>query len=147
MTGATSSDEAPPTTRNSTTRTRGLAVLGAVLAALAVWVIAVPLLGVDLRVSMSPGGSDVQTVSTPFVVAASLLVSLLGWALLALLERRTARAATIWTVVAAVVLLLSLGSPLSSGTTAATKVTLALMHIAVAAVLIPTLRSTTRSRG
>jgi hypothetical protein len=48
--------------------------------------------------------------------------------------------------VAIVVVLLSLGGPLTSGTTAAAKVTLALMHLAVAAVLIPVLRRSSPTR-
>jgi hypothetical protein len=66
-----------------------------------------------------------------------------GWALLALLERLTAR--TIWTVTA---LLASLGGPLSrSGITAANRAVLVLPHLAVGAVLIPALRSTAASRA
>jgi hypothetical protein len=70
---------------------------------------------------------------------ASLIASLLGWALLALLERRTDLARAIWTGVALVVVLLSLGAPLTGGITTAAAVTLTLMHLAVAAVLITVL--------
>lgn len=118
-------------------RARALGVAGAVLAALAVWTAAVPLLGVDLLVR--PGGGRPQTVGPDSVVMASLIASLLGWALLALLEHRTARARTIWTAVALVVVLLSLGAPLTGGVTTAAAVTLTLMHLAVAAVLITVL--------
>jgi hypothetical protein len=121
-------------------RARALGVVGAVLAALAVWTAAVPLLGVDLLVR--PGGGAAQAVGPGSVVFASLIASLLGWALLALLEHRTgrARARAIWTAVALVAMPLSLGAPITAGVTTAAAVTLTLMHLAVGAVLISVLR-------
>src|SRR5580700_7901259 len=83
-------------------RTRALGVGGAVLAAVAVWVVAVPLLGVNLLVRLGSGAAE--TVGVDYVIGATLIASLAGWALLALLERRTSRARSIWTVVAIVVL-------------------------------------------
>ena len=74
------------------------------------------------------------------MVAVSLAVSLLGWALLSLLERRTRRARGIWTATAGVVLLLFLAGPLTGAVTTAGKVTLALLHLTVADVLVPLLR-------
>ena len=123
-------------------RSRGFAVIAAVLAALVVWSIAVPLLGVQLTVHKSPGGSDLQTVGPAFVLVVSLLASLLGWGLLAVLERRTRRAGIVWTVVAGAVLLLSLAGPLTAAVTTGGKVSLVLLHLSVAAVLIPLLRRT-----
>jgi predicted permease len=122
----------------SRTWNRALGVGAAILASAAVWVIAVPLLGAHLLIRF--GSSAPQTVGVGYVVGATLLASLAGWGLLALLEHRTARARSIWTVAAVVVLLISLTLPLTAGTTTASKVVLALMHIAVAAVLIPVLR-------
>jgi hypothetical protein len=46
----------------------------------------------------------------------------------------------IWTAVALVVLVASLGLPLAGGTTISSKIALAMMHLAAAGVLIPTLR-------
>jgi hypothetical protein len=119
-------------------RSRALGVVGAVLAALAVWTAAVPLLGIDLLVR--PGGGPAQAVGPGSVVIASLIASLLGWALLALLEHRTVRARAIWTASALVAMLFSLGGPITAGVTTAAAVTLTLMHLAVAAVLITVLR-------
>jgi|HubBroStandDraft_1064217.scaffolds.fasta_scaffold08373_6 hypothetical protein len=119
-------------------RTRALGVGGAVLAAVAVWVVAVPLLGVHLLVRFGSGAAE--TVGVDYVVGASVIASLAGWGLLAMLERRTSRARSIWTVVAIVVLLVSLSLPLSVAATTASKIVLALMHVAAAAVLIPVLR-------
>jgi hypothetical protein len=117
---------------------RALSVAGAAVAAVAVWAIAVAAFGAHLTIRFGSGAP--QTVGVGFVVAASLVGGALGWALLAFLERRTARARTIWTVAAVVVLLASLSLPIMAGVTVSTKVTLALMHLAVGAVLIPGLR-------
>ncbi len=127
-------------------RSRTLAVGAAVLAALVVWIVAVALLGVDLRVRTTPGGSSVQTIGPALVLAMSLLASLLGWGLLAGLERRTHRADSIWTITAGVVLLLSLAGPLTAAITTAAAATLMLLHLSVAAVLIPSLRRTASPR-
>lgn len=120
-------------------RTRALGVGGAIVAAVAVWVIAVPLLGVHLLIRFGSGAP--QTIGIGYVVGATLIASLVGWGLLAILERGTPRARSIWTVAALVVLLVSLSLPLTAGISATTKVVLALMHVAAAAVLIPVLRS------
>jgi predicted permease len=125
-------------------RTRALGVAGAVIAAAAVWAVAVPLLGIHLMIRF--GNAAAESVGIDFVVGASLIGSLLGWGLLAILERRTSRARTIWTVVAMTVVLVSLSLPLTAGTTASTKVVLATMHLAVAAVLIPALRGRSATR-
>lgn len=136
MTTTRTAQSTSPSTRP--TRARALGVLGAVLAALAIWVVADQLLGANLLVRS--GGGSPQSVGAGTVVAASLLAALLGWVLLAVLERRTSRARAVWTGVALVVLLLSLSGPLTGGTTPSTTATLVLMHLTVAAVLIPTLR-------
>lgn len=121
-------------------RARALGVVGATLAALAGWTLAVLLLGVDL--SVRPGGGTAQTVGAGSVVAVSLAASLLGWALLAVLERRSSRALTVWTGVALGILLLSMAGPLTAAITTSGKAALVALHLAVAAVLIPTLRRT-----
>jgi len=119
-------------------RNRILGVAGATLAAVAIWAIEVPLLGIRLRTQY--GNAAPQSVGIDSVVLSSLAASLVGWGLLAILERRFARARAIWTGIAIAVLLASLSVPLSAGTTTTAKVSLAMMHLAVAAVLIPTLR-------
>ena len=127
-----------PTTRPA--RQRALVVAAASGAAVVGWTLAVPLLGVDLQVRSGTGGD--QSVGLTAVVAASLTAGALGWALLALLERRTARARTVWTTAAAAVLLLSLLGPLTGARTASAAVTLLALHCVVAAVLIVGLRRT-----
>ena len=132
---------ATPTTRPR--RARALAVIAATLAALAVWVITDPLLGIDLTGTTRPGSQELMSITPALVAGASLAVALAGWALLALLERFTARARTIWTAVALLVALLSLAGPMSIlASTEANVLALALMHLAVAAVLIPMLAGT-----
>lgn len=128
------------TTPRSRVRARGLFVLAATAAAGMVWLVAKPLLSIDLLVH--PGGAAAQQVGVGAVITVSLAVSLLGWGLLTLLERLTPRARTIWTGIAVAVLLLSLAGPLTSTSAASTTAVLVLMHIAVAAVLIPAMRHT-----
>ena len=119
-------------------RTRALGVVGATLAAVVVWTLAVPILGVHLITRF--GNADAQDVGIGLVITGSLIGSLAGLGLLVVLERISSRAMAIWTVVAIGVLVVSLSLPLVAGTTTPTKATLALMHVAVAIVLIATLR-------
>jgi hypothetical protein len=126
---------AAPAARHGTTRARLVTVAGAVLAAAVVWLVAVPLLGTELAVTQP--GRPVQPVGPGMVIGTALAAALAAWGLLAILERLTRRARVVWTSVALVALALSMAPPLISGTTAGGKVALALMHLAVAAVLVP----------
>ena len=126
---ATTSVDRPPTVLG-----RAGAVLAAVLGALAVWVLAVPVAGLDL--AAAPIGGPVAPVGPLAVAAGPLLAGLSGWALLALLERRTARARRTWTVIALVVLAISLVNPLLGGVGAAGVFTLVAMHLVTGGLLI-----------
>ena len=113
---------ASTTTRNYTTpaTTRlswapALGVGGAVIAAVGIWVLAVPVLGLHLMVRF--GSSAPESVGVDLVVGATAVASLLGWGLLAMLERRTSRALAIWTVAAIAVLLVSKDTRHTFGTT------------------------------
>jgi hypothetical protein len=117
-------------------------VAGAAVAALAVWAIADPLAGVDLRVRT---GTTVQEVGPVAVAVVAVLVSAAGLALLALLERLMRRGRTAWLITACVVAVLSLLGP-AGGVTAGAKLSLACMHIAVAAVLIGVVAGTAERR-
>ena len=75
--------------RTSLNRNRALGVLGAVAAALAVWLVADPILGADMTVTQ-PGRDAIEVGIGP-VVFMSLVAALLGWASVAVLERLTAR--------------------------------------------------------
>jgi hypothetical protein len=111
-----------------------LTVVGAPAAALVVWALAVPVAGTTLTVRM---GGGAQTVGPVAVAVASLVAGLVGWALLAVLERSAARPGRIWTTTALAVLALSLTGPLGSAVGAAAALVLILLHLVVAAVLVP----------
>ncbi|MEO3887767.1 DUF6069 family protein [Nonomuraea sp. B5E05] len=120
--------------RMNTSVRRLLTVLGASAAALAGWVLAVPVAGIALTARM---GGGIQQVGPAAVVVASLLAGLAGWALLAVLERFVPRAGRLWTIVALVVLALSLLGPLGSAAGTASALALVLLHLIVGAVLVP----------
>ncbi|GGK86300.1 DUF6069 family protein [Mangrovihabitans endophyticus] len=123
------------------TARRIAAVVGATVSALVTWALAGPASGVALSVT---SGTDVQHVGPGTVAAAALVTGLAAWALLAVLERRIARPARTWTVVALIVLVVSLVGPLGDGADMASRLVLTGMHLAVAAVLIPGLARTAR---
>jgi hypothetical protein len=129
-TGQRPASAAPPVGRR-----RAVAVGAAIGVALGGWVLAAPLAGVDLAVRMGPGAAA-QQVGVVSVLVVSLLVALAGWALLAVLERRLRHGRRTWTVLASIVLVLSLAGPLSAATTVAATVALIGMHVVVAAVLM-----------
>ncbi|WP_433460952.1 DUF6069 family protein [Micromonospora sp. CA-248212] len=113
-------------------RDRAIAVAVAVLAAVAVWSIAT-LAGAQLTVDQGAGPRDVTVLA---VVLNSAIAALLGWGLLAVLERFRASAITIWTGIALVVLVLSLVPASLVDASAGTRVALVLMHLVVGAVVI-----------
>lgn len=107
----------------------------AVLAAVLVWLVTDPLLGHRLRVADGERALDIGVVP---VAVIALVASLCGWGLLAALERFGARrACAIWTGVAGVLLAVSFLPLIGDGMDGGTRVSLALMHLALAAVLIP----------
>ncbi len=133
------------TTRQATrvsARTPVAAVLGGTAAAVAIWAVATAA-GAELIVSY--GSGQPMKITVVNVVVAALLGSLAGWGLFGLLRRFTANARAVWTVIAIVFALLSLAGPLSAIASAATKVSLVAMHLAVATVTIAVLRRATHS--
>lgn len=118
------------------TRNRRLTVTAlAVLAPVLVWLTTDPLLGHPLHLT---DGEETLAIGAAPTAVAALLASLAAWTLLAVLERSgIRRARTIWTVTACTVLLLSFLPLTANDMDAATRTSLALMHLAVAAVLIP----------
>jgi hypothetical protein len=129
-------------------RTRALVAAGGALTAAAAWIVEVPLLGIGLSIRFGgghqAGGSHVQTIGAGQVIAVSLAAALLGWLLLAILEKRTAHARRPWTGLALTALAASLALPLIAATTIAAAAGLIVMHAAVAAVVIPGLARTSR---
>jgi hypothetical protein len=74
-------------------------------------------------------------------VLTSLVASLAAWLLLAVSERYlTSRARTVWTILAMAGFVVSLGGPMSgTGIDATDRALLGVLHVIVAAVLIPLL--------
>jgi Family of unknown function (DUF6069) len=106
------------------------------------WAMAVPIAGVRLAVHNSSGGqTEVQVAQ---VAIAGLLAGVAAWGLLAVLERYSRRARSVWTVIAATILALSLTGPLSA-TSAAAGITLACLHLLVGGTIIVGLRAVRRS--
>ncbi|MFE2787360.1 DUF6069 family protein [Nocardiopsis alba] len=115
---------------------RGASLVAAAVAALLVWVVSTPLLGVELVV---PGQGDAEPmeIGPGMIVGMSLASGLVGWGLLALLERFTSKGTLIWTIIAAIVLAGSMLSPLAMpGIDGAVRVILSLMHIVVGLIVI-----------
>src|SRR2546423_12910428 len=76
-------------------QSRALGVLGATLAGVAVWAVAVPVLGVQLAIRF--GNADAQNVGIGLVVIASLIGSSAGVGLLIALEKVSVRSLPIST--------------------------------------------------
>jgi hypothetical protein len=131
-----------PAARSRSRRRRAAVVGGTVLATGAVWLVA-DALGADFVLTDSTGTA---TISLPVVAVFTLIFGLLGWAALAALERWTRYATRSWRYLAAAVALLSLVPVFAEHATGGTKAALTLIHLTVAAVLIPALpRVTQRS--
>jgi hypothetical protein len=118
---------------------RALAGALASVAALLIWVVAVPIL--DIRLNFTdPAGAE-QTIGPGALIFFSFGPALAGWAFIAILEWLASRwAKLIWTIAAVALLLLSMLPLFSVSVSAA--VTLAIMHLAVGAVIIWIMRST-----
>ncbi|HEX4358386.1 MAG TPA: DUF6069 family protein [Pseudonocardia sp.] len=119
---------------------RGGAIVAAMALNAVLWGIA-SLLGTDFLLTDSMGNA---VISLPIAVIFTAVFGLLGWGLLALLERFTGRAVAIWTGVAVAVALLSIVPIFLEGASTATRIALTVLHLAVAAVLVPAFRRTTR---
>lgn len=143
---ATTAATATKAESGSRRKARLLTVGAAMAAAVIVWGIA-ELAGLHLK---QPGfGSRAATpLNAGFVISISLIAALASWALLAALEHATARAKGIWTTVAVVFLLLSLGGPFSGhGVSTGNRLVLGLTHLLVGAIVITGLpRAGTSSR-
>lgn len=128
-------------------RLRLVGVGASVTSSFVIWVVAVPVLGVELRAPNGPGSTELEPVSVVAVVLMSLLAPLAGWALLAGLEKLTTKAQTIWTTIAVAVLVISYGGPLlGAGVPSDSRITLALMHTAVGLATILTFTRSASAR-
>lgn len=135
-----SSQPVPSGSGISTRRRRRLAAVGAAALAAAILWLAAQILGIELRVAAG-GTQPPPVVTLPITLFMAAGSAALGWGALALLERVTRRARTLWTWLAVLVAVLSLAMPLTDQiASTATKLILLLMHVAVAAVVIPVFR-------
>lgn len=124
-------------TTRSIKRQRLGAIAAAVAVALVVWLIARYGAGIPLRTPAFSATQVPSSLNFGFVIITSLIAAALGWGLLAVLERTANRPRRVWTITAAVVLLLSLSMPLSGhGISSTNKFSLLCMHLAVGIVLI-----------
>jgi hypothetical protein len=125
-------------------RARALCAAGGILAAALAWTAEVPLLGIHLNFRFGTG--HIQTIPAGQVIGVTLAAALLGWLLLAFLERRTRRARFLWTAIALAALAASLALPLAAATTTAATAALIVMHLTVGAAVIPAMARTARTR-
>ncbi|GIL26071.1 DUF6069 family protein [Actinocatenispora comari] len=120
------------------TRARALTVAAAVATAVLGWALLAPVAGLDLTVTVGTGQQRLGVVA---VIAATLVTGLVGWGLRALLDRLTGRARTVWTVIATIVLALSLLGPVGSAVGGGTVAALIGLHLLVGLVLLLGLRA------
>jgi hypothetical protein len=92
------------------------------------------------------GAGHLQTIAAGQIIGVTVAASLLGWLLLALLERRTPHARRIWTTIALAALAASLALPLAAATTSSAAAGLVVMHLTVGAAVIPAMARTARAR-
>jgi hypothetical protein len=125
-------------------RARALCTAGGALAAALAWIVEVPLLGIHLNVRF--GAGHIQTITIGQVIGVTVAASLLGWLLLALLQRRTPQARLLWITIALAALAASLALPLAAATTTSAAIGLIVMHVTAGAAVIPAMAHTARAR-
>lgn len=119
---------------------RAMAILGAVIATLVIYLVTTYVGQVDLTVN------DGETkVGAAEVVFATLVAGLVAWGLLALLERSTDRAWPIFRAIAIAVLVLSMLGTLGADE-ALGKTALSVMHVFAAVIIVRGFSRTTRRR-
>ncbi len=141
LTATTTTTSAAPHARQG--RARALCAAGGALGAALAWIVEVPLLGIDLTFRF--GAGHAQPVAVGQVIGVAAAASLLGWLLLAQLERRTPHARLRWTAIALAALAASLALPLAAATTSSAAIGLIVLHLTVGAVVIPAMARTARA--
>lgn len=123
-------------------RRRLVVILATMAAAALVWVIVEAGVGYDLWAPAM--GSPGMDIGAGAVLISSGVAGLAAWGSPAALERWSRRPRLIWTILATVVFLISLGGPLSGeGIDIGNRAALAALHAVVAMGLIPGLAATT----
>lgn len=111
---------------------RALGIVVTLLVTLAVWAVG-HLAGADYVITDPTGSARIDLVVT---AGFTLVVALVGWAVLALLERLTHRGTAIWTVLAVVVLVASYVPVFLVEATTATRIALVAVHTAVGVLVV-----------
>lgn len=134
----------PPAVSPARRRTvRALSGVAGAAVALLVWLVAVPV--ADAELTFVDINDKTQEIGPAAIIIFSVGAGLAGWALLAVLERLTPRwALRTWTVIAVIVLVLSMAPLLSMGARAA--VALGIIHLVVGACVIAAMRLTAPRR-
>ena len=114
-------------------RRRALGIVLAVVVTLAVWLLG-HLAGADYWITDSQGAVRIDMLVTAQV---TVVLGLVGWGVLALLERLSRHGTTLWTVLAVVVVAASMIPVVLVEATTATRLALVAVHLAVGAVLVP----------
>ncbi len=125
-------------------RNRHATVAATAATAATSWAVVTQVAGVHLGVQFPSSGPT--TVALGPTIGAAATITVLGWAVLALLETTASRPRRTWVAVAVAVLFVSLGVPVAFATTASAAVGLAAIHVAVAAVAITGLARTATAR-
>lgn len=109
---------------------RPMTILGATLATLAIYLVATYAGNIDLAAN-----NGATTIGAIDVVLGTIVPSLGAWGMLAILERRTDRAWTIWRAIAIAVLILSMLGPFGADNQES-RVVLWVMHAVAGAIII-----------
>ncbi|GAA4860250.1 DUF6069 family protein [Actinomycetospora straminea] len=112
-------------------RRRALGIVATLVVALAVWLVG-HLAGADYRITDSQGSVRIDALVTTQV---TVVLGLVGWGVLALLERVTRHGTAIWTVLAALVVAASMIPVFLVEATTATRIALVAVHLAVGALI------------
>lgn len=126
----------------ATRNARRAQTIASVVAANAIiWNFAVFIGQVDLSLK---GGGALESVGLLSVALSSAIATMLGWGLLTFLESRAAQPWRTWSVIAVIVLVVSMLGPLSAETATGT-VVLSVMHAVAFAIMYKSFGRTVRS--
>ncbi|MEV4760966.1 DUF6069 family protein [Micromonospora sp. NPDC049559] len=139
-------ERASATTVTRTRRRRRARAVGVAVAASSLLYLGARALGTDF-VLTDPGATEPHPLILPEIAVFALVFGLLGWGSLALLERLTRHARTVWSVLAGTVLVASFIPVFIERATVDTRIMLCLIHVAVAAALLPMLRHRAPTRA
>jgi hypothetical protein len=135
-----------PTTATRVRRRRRAQAAGVAVAASGVLYLGARAAGTDF-VLTDPGATVSHPLILPEIIVFALVFSLLGWGTLALLERITRHAKSIWSVLAGTVLAASFIPVFLERATVDTRIMLCVIHVAVAVALLPMLRHRSPARA